>query len=601
MRNQILEPLKFYDTTAKIENERIAQEYFDRLLRESKVDVAANQKTSNEYRKQQAIADGVYQKLKKLKRVRNFLIFLTVAGILMLLLALNLASGVTKIVLPCVGGGMALVSLLVIFLKLRKPIKESQEKFNIEQRKADDLLAIAQGQTAPLNALFTERDVFQVIEQTLPGMIRFEADLTTDLLKDLCENYDFSASNLIDRSFIDTVSGRLFENPFCFFRYVDHFMGTKVYQGSLVITYTVTVRDSNGRSHLQTRTQTLVATLSKPYPYYNCETSLVYGHQCAPDLHFSRSATDVEELTDRQVERRVRRGERKLRKKAERALEEGGQFTEMTNSAFDVLFHAIDRDHEVQFRVMFSPLAQNNMLDLLRSPIGYGDDFHFFKKGRYNVIVSEHAQRWSMFPAPKYYASYDVELVKKNFVDFNREYFKSVYFDLAPLLSIPEYHQEPSETFKPYKKNGANYTYYEHEVVANAIGTNVFAPAGTATEVILKTQFIRAEGDSDCVAVTAHSFRAEERLDFVSMFGADGRMHAVPVPWIEYIPIQKTTVIVVKKIGCVNNLFHERVASEGLASRLNSSPNAYVHGLFAKVVFENEFSALSKALDKIKT
>ena len=47
-------------------------------------------------------------------------------------------------------------------------------------------------------------------------------------------------------------------------------------------------------------------------------------------------------------------------------MKNGGQFQEMANSEFDVLFGANDRDHEVQFRLMYTPLAQRNTVDLIK-------------------------------------------------------------------------------------------------------------------------------------------------------------------------------------------------------------------------------------------
>ena len=52
-------------------------------------------------------------------------------------------------------------------------------------------------------------------------------------------------------------------------------------------------------------------------------------------------------------------------------------FTEMGNAKFDALFGAVDRNNEVEFRVLFTPLAQKNMLDLLTDKNHYGDDFYF--------------------------------------------------------------------------------------------------------------------------------------------------------------------------------------------------------------------------------
>ena len=71
----------------------------------------------------------------------------------------------------------------------------------------------------------------------------------------------------------------------------------------------------------------------------------------------------------------------------------------------------------------------------------------------------------------------------------------------------------------------------------------------SATRAILKTELIQRNKGLDTVAVTAYSYSAEPRTDFVPVLGGDGRMHAVPVPWTEYLPLQKTTLITIKNIG----------------------------------------------------
>jgi len=150
--------------------------------------------------------------------------------------------------------------------------------------------------------------------------------------------------------------------------------------------------------------------VTKPKPEYSTHTALVYGCQAAPDLHFSRKAAHTERLSERELERKIRSGEKDLLERAEQSTVEGGDFREMTNTEFDVLFGALDRDNEVQFRVMFTPLAQNNTVDLLRNTSGFGDDFSFYKQGRLNHIVSEHAQTWHMNTSPHHYIAHSVDL-----------------------------------------------------------------------------------------------------------------------------------------------------------------------------------------------
>ena len=85
----------------------------------------------------------------------------------------------------------------------------------------------------------------------------------------------------------------------------------------------------------------------------------------------------------------------------------------MSNTRFEVLFGALDRTNEVQFRELFTPLAQTNMVDLILSKTGYGDDFNFRKRRRMNEIVSEHSQGRVMNLVPKDYTSYSFDFIKE--------------------------------------------------------------------------------------------------------------------------------------------------------------------------------------------
>lgn len=598
MDNLIIEPLAFYEQIGKSKQEELAKSRFDDLVKKSKLDEEENRKTAMLYRKQNALAENTLQALKRKKVLRGFLIFFTIVAFICAFVGF-LVDNKSKAILIAIGFALGIGLLLIICLVLNKKIKHANEIYQKQKEQANKTLALAQKQMAPLNALFTDNEAKRLIEQTVPDL-KFDNHFTINLDKNFIKTYDYTAKVNPNSSVIDTLSGSYSKNPFLFSRYITNYMGTKTYHGSLVISWIERYRDSNGRMQTRRRTQTLYANVIKPCPYYTTNTSLTYGHQCSPELNFSRQATDVEELTDKQVEKRVKKGEKKLKKKAQLAVSKGGQFTEMSSAEFDVLFGATNRDHEVQFRVMFTPLAQRNMLKLLRSESGYGDDFEFVKRGRINHITSEHAQRWNMSEHPSNYYSYDVDISRKNFILFTADYFKCVFFDFAPLLSVPAYHEKPSTTFEPLTKNGAHYTNFEYEVLANVIGERNFAHPDSATQAILKADYMQSSSDTDCVMVTANSYQAFERVDFVPVYGGDGRMHPVPVPWIEYLPISKTSCMAIKKLDIDEKDLYSWASKNGDSEVLKGAPNGYYHGLFAKIINGEPLGQIDSALEKIK-
>ncbi len=599
MENLMLEPLKFYDNTAKSLHEANANEYFSDLVKKSGVDIEQNKKTVASYKKQLSVVEGLNKKISKYKFLKGFFIFLIVAGFLTALIGGILASGVGQILCIVLGLLVGISLIFVVAKKINKLIKHFEEVYQKEKKKADDLLSQAQAQMAPLNALFTEKDTFNLIEKTIPE-IKFNDNYDSVIASDFKENYDFLEQIDDNKSVIDTISGRLYKNPFIFYRYKKHYMGTRDYHGSLVIHWTTMERDSNGRLRSVHHTQTLHATVVKPCPMYCYETALSFGHQSAPDLNFTRDYEHVEDLSERKIEKKIKRGEKKLQEKARESLKNGGNFTEMTNSEFDVLFDATDRDNEVQFRLLFSPLAQNNMVDLLRYEQGYGDDFIFIKRGKYNYIKSEHAQKWNMDTHPSHYFSYDFEQIKSNFITINNEYFKNIYFDFAPLLAIPSYQAEPSLIFEPLQNDGSNYSAYEHEALANVIGSDKFKPKGSATDVILKARYMCSYNDTDCVMINAKSYSGQNRVDIVPVLGRDGRVHGVPVNWVEYFPIENNTKIAVKSLGLNRKEFVKEAKEKGIENSLYDTPSAYFHGLFAKIVNTTEVQGINDILNKLK-
>ena len=104
-----------------------------------------------------------------------------------------------------------------------------------------------------------------------------------------------------------------------------------------------------------------------------------------------------------------------------------------------------------------------------------------------------------------------------------------------------------------------SFTEYNYETVANKMGAEKFAHPASATDAILKTELIKRGRGGDTVAVTAYSYSAHPRTDFVPVLGGDGRMHSVPVPWIEYLPEQKTTLMTVKYIGLTESEYLSKV------------------------------------------
>ena len=546
MDDRVLEPLKYYNGQGEQSHHDNTQAYLQELIEKSHVDAEANRQTMAAWKREQETIAALAKTLKKFKRHRALLIIgIVLAAILAVAGIFSLGSTPdVGIILLLLGIG-GVVGFILLLIKKVKPVIKDTDR--VRQQHIDAALKLENegwAQMQCLNNLFSDEDSVRLIEKTLPEF-SFDQNFTVEQEKLFAEKYDFQDVHTEESTMLDTLSGTYAGNPFLFGRRKTHEMGTHTYTGFLRITWTETYRDSNGNMRTRTRSETLHATLTKPKPYYRVNTFLAFGNQAAPNLSFSRETQHTEDLSDKALERKNRKGERKLQKQAKKALKNGGTFQEIANTEFDVLFGATDRDNEVEFRLMYTPLGQRNTMDLLKDKKHYGDDFDFIKKKRCNFIISDHAQGWKMHLYAEDYKHFDLEEIKTRFVKLNEAYFRSIFFDFAPLFSVPAYLEEPCVAMEGDTTYNASYSSIEHEVMANALDYRSFVHPNSATEAILKAKVIKTENKKDLVAVTAYSYRGIDRIDIVPVFGGDGRLHGVPVPWVEYIPVERTSQILV--------------------------------------------------------
>ena len=517
----IFDPLEEFEAKFKELHLENTNQFFEKLVHESGIDIEQNRETVrlyNQYR----------EKLVKLKRKFNWLRFFRV--------------------IMCI----TIVLIPLVILKMTPKIRAYRSEIEESDNKAEELLEIANTQMLPLNNLFSDIDALRIMEKTIP-LISFEDHFSVKQETDMKINYDFTELNDDEQSTIDVLAGHYNDNPFLFENKLIHTMGTETYHGYKTIYWTETYRDSNGKLRTRTESETLHATVTKPKPFYHTQVVLNYCSQGGPDLSFSRDASYLDQKNERQIERFVKRGEKKLKKKTEKAIGENSDFMSMSNSEFEVLFDAMDRTDEVQFRTLFTPLAQTNMVSLILSKIGYGDDFHFIKSKRTNRIISNHSQGRPINLLAGTYSSYSFDMIKENFIGKNAEFFKAVYFDFAPLLAIPMYQERPVHSLKPIPELSQCYSLKACEALANAVDEKYVVHPQTKTQAILKSTFVGSKDKVDETQITAYSYDIEKRVDIVTMMGGDGKQHDVPVEWDQYLPLE------------ASNLFY--FAADGIAAK----------------------------------
>lgn len=590
--NSILEPVKEFPNLLKT-NTTNAETYFEDLVKKSGINQDENIKTVDKYKATMVKYNAAHSKATKLKVGRVFLWILfgvlVAMGVIFILIPIGnpAASKALFISLGVVFIALAVGDIVLIIKVINPKIKKRDEIAAAIKLTADQLLALANEQMAPLNSIFDWNMPSDVIKKTTP-LIQLDKNFDVKKYYFMRDKYglDFDVG---DKSSVYYVqSGSIVGNPFLVERIFDQVDGEKVYTGTLVISWVTYSTDSKGHRYSNTHIQTLTANVKKFCPYYHYRTYLIYSNDSAPDLCFTRTPQVGIEESDKKIAKTVRKDAKKIDKLAEKAVSDSDpstNFTAMGNDEFDSLFHALDRNNEVQFRLLFTPLAQKNEISLIKSKAPYGDDFNFSKNKKINVIQTRHGQNADIYCNPNNYLDYDVRESKKKFVNYTNSFFQYLYFDLAPILSIPLYQQEKPMEYIYNKGYESNVSFLEQEVMANSFPSELLQPKDAITNSILKTNFIKKDGDFDQVKIKASAFKGYNRTDFIPVPGGDGRIHSVPVHWVEYVPVESSTLMDVENSDSSRPIFNSMMKNQGFANFINrvskGNTASYQRGLFA--------------------
>lgn len=438
----------------------------------------------------------------------------------------------------------ALAVIVFNFAVLNRKIRKLKEEIdsleeNIRQKKAE-----AFRQMEPLNALFDWDIPARLIEKTVPKL-HFDRFFTQSRIDELVKDFGYDGSLNENASVLFSQSGEINGNPFVIADLKTFEMGEKTYTGHKTIHWTETVTGFDGKRHRVFRSQTLSASVTKPCPAYGKLAFVLYGNDAAPNLTFTRKPSGLTEDGFFQNYRR----KQKLRElqKFSRNLQDESQYTLMGNREFETLFETKDRNDEVEYRLLFTALAQRQMLSLLKEKINaYGDDFSFFKAKKVNVIVPGHLNDFNLDTNPNRFAEYSYKESRHKFIRINQEYFRAVYFSMAPLLCIPLYQQIRTQR-EIYGNILQRSSFWEWESIANFYGEEKFRHPKCATDCILKTEARSLGASESTIRVTAHGYSGTPRIDYVPVLGGDGRTHNVPVKWIEYDPVSRTREISIQE------------------------------------------------------
>lgn len=586
----LYEPRELYEKQLKKQFHQNADDYFEELIKKGNVDVEANKLHVKQYK--QALEEAKKHEKSKSGKVA-LKVFLIILSVILYVVGVGFViAGIYNwaqngwlyilIAVACVALGVVLDVYVV--KKLNPEIKSFQDAENQANAKAAEALRKCWADLATLNSLYDWNIPCVIMEKTTP-IIDLDPTFSNERLQFLRTKFGALNENNPEESTLGILSGHIQGNPFVLQKVLGHQMGEKTYTGSLVIHWTTTVRTQNG-TRVEHHTQTLTASYRAPCPFYGKETRLIYGNEAAPDLHFSRVPFGADNMDEKQREKAVKSASKEMQKLHEKTLGgKGGGFNPMANEEFETFFHAWDRDNEIQFRLLFTPLAQKNEIDILTNKEPFGDDFAMVKHGMVTSVASRHSQNFDYSGNPARFVGYDIESVKQVFLDYCDEFIKGLYFDLAPLISIPLYQMHKPHEFIYQDVLPSHVSTFEHEVLANSISADSFRPLEASPDVplILKSTSVKQKGGSDIVNIHAFSYTKVPMCEMIPVVGGDGHTHLVPVHWYRYDRVDSDTNMAAKEVGGSKTQYDSSLSDGYLAKYLgdNKKAGTFQRGLFA--------------------
>ena len=596
---ELLEHLAYYRNTLKDSFKTVTEEYFEELVKQSQCDIAKNAELVKKYEEISKDVQKTKRKYKGYSFIKWLLWIVGIGAVLWGGFRFYREQQDFFTLTICII--LAVLSACLYFFIVKPAIKKIKDLLaNLDQH-LESLQAEGYEMMAPLNKLFHSQMTPELIKKAIP-FIHLDLNFNKKRYEQLVKEYGFLEQMDENYSTLDIASGDILGNPFVFIKRLIHTLGTYTYTGSRTVCYSETYTDSDGHTKTRMVTETLHAELEKPGPYYSTVVSLVYGNEAAPNLVFHRKPVAKGVFDGLLKNLGLRNKIAAIRNKTEDALKSGGSFQGMANEEFDATFHALDRNNETEFRLLFTPLAQKNYKDIFdNSP--YGDDFKFNKENKINTIETINSQKWDLDTGPDNYWDFSFEKIKEKFITFNCSYFDHMFFSFLPLLAIPLYQQMMSTDYIYKKSYKNNYNSYITEMIANHLGLELFRPQDADTrssvKTILKTTYHRNENDAEVVQVDAHSYRTEKHVSYVPVRAGDGHVYDVPVEWEEYIPVHHREYMEVSEIDAMEDDFKQIKELDTYQRSIANVNKDFAYGRYMVGKFYRKNESLKELLQQV--
>lgn len=548
--DRLLEPIKYYNDFLKEQLKNKLEEEYDKLVQTSGVDKEKNNKEIEEY----IYNHNKAAEAKNNKAAQKKLIILLAIAFILFILFKRVNDNPSNFFESAIFKVVVVVSCIFLIIFLIAKMTQNDEINEKYSGYANDALCRAKDGMECFFNLFSEEKYIEIINSVLPSIKLYKIipksfeKYLNQISDHPIDDFDYYFKSVADEDSCALIAlyGTIEGKPFLFFKQKKFEMGEKTYVGSATYPYTDSYMDSDGEWHEETCYETIYASITMPFPMYNSSFTTLYFTDTAPNLHFHRYPF----ICNYDVESYVRSTVKKLNKK-----EKKEEAIYLADKEFEALFNVQNRNNDVEFRMMFTPYVIKNMKELIRSKVGPGNDFEYVKCGRISAVLYKNATVYEDHIIPSYsdVLNYSLEKTKQLFVEKGLLLFDSIYFSLAPILTIKL--NSDGETINEDAKDINDTSFiinnYKHPFNAERLvydNVDYIRPFGSVTDVIAKAEYISSDGEVNCFEINSSSFSVENKQESQYVVGCHVSGY-VTVYYDEYYAENATNYLISSYLG----------------------------------------------------
>jgi hypothetical protein len=374
--------------------------------------------------------------------------------------------------------------LVILFFHLRK---KNKNVFDNIQIKKDKLINENKSQLKNIYKINNIANYFNTVQSLFPA---FKFNLSQTITNE--KEFDLSFKKV---EVINLISGYINNNPFLIFNTKQRYIGMKTYTASITLQSGINSRNSTPSFN------TLTASVRKTFIDYRISPvfALIDTKTIAEKLNFSMPGST--------------RG-----------------LLNMENREFDKKFPS-SRNDEVLYRFLFTPLCQEEMVKLIKS--GYVSALSYKKTGSINFISSSVLNENLINDyIPPYLFHFDYEFIKESFINDYFSFFRSIYFKLAPFLTIPAY----QKFNKIEEKKDLSISFSELGTILHSIKYQGFK--NKKADANADMCHLVNSYDDDVVSFDTLTHYSVSGTEYVHVHG-----HNIAVPYVEMFPLTSSNTI----------------------------------------------------------